>query len=148
MPFIPKFPEGCRHLNLALVSRTLAKHRLDLCAAAKELGVSQPDLRRLTWHDPKLLDEAKEACDLYANRCYSLMVQALSSSNRQKREWAAEAFLASPFAHGSPFSPAPSAPRPRPKLKSNKPLSEFFLEIHRQRALKKMAQHNDALSHP
>jgi hypothetical protein len=69
MPFIPKIPETCRRLDPDLVRRTLTKHRLDICAAAKELGVNRTDLRRLTWHDPKLLEEAKWACDLYVINC-------------------------------------------------------------------------------
>ena len=57
MPFIPKFPPGCAHLDLKEVERVLVRHRANLSEAAKELGVSRTDLRRLTWHSPKLLEE-------------------------------------------------------------------------------------------
>jgi hypothetical protein len=135
MPFIPKFPEACRHLDLDLVRRTLTKHRLDICAAAKELGVKQTDLRRLTWHDPKLLEDAKWACDLYVINCRSLMVEGLFSSNRRKQEWAIGHILSSAMAYGHPLATVSRAPRP--KVKSNRPLSPFFVEMNRQRALKK-----------
>ena len=49
MPYIPKAPASCDHLDLALVERVLTKHYGDITAAAKELGVSGPDLRHLIW---------------------------------------------------------------------------------------------------
>jgi hypothetical protein len=129
MPHKPKFPEACRHLDLVVVSHTLAKHRLDICGAAKELGVHRTDLRKLTWHDPKLLDEAKEAIELYAARCNGLMIDELHSSEGWRRRRAVEQILAS---HGHPLAPAP-----RPRVKSNKPPSEFVIEMNRQRVLEK-----------
>jgi hypothetical protein len=132
MPHKPKFPEGCRHLDLAVVSRTLAKHRLDICGAAKELGVHRTDLRKLTWHDPALLDVAREACELYAARCNGLMIEELYSPERWRRRRAREQLLVA-FDH-------PLAPAPRPKVKSNKPRSEFVLEMNRRRAIKKAAR--------
>jgi hypothetical protein len=142
MPFIPKFPEACRRLDLDLVRRTLEKHRLDICAAAKELGVNRTDLRRLTRHDPELLEEAKWACDLYVINCRSLMIEGLFSSNRRKQEWAVGQILSSSMAYGHPVATL-SRPRP-PKPKSNRPLSPFIVEMNRQRALKK-AERNRAI---
>jgi hypothetical protein len=129
MPHKPKFPEACRHLDLGAVSRTLAKHRLDICGAAKELGVNRTDLRNLTHHNPKLLDEAKEAIELYAARCNGLMIDELHSPQGWRRRRAVEQILAS---HGHPLAPAP-----RLKVKSNQPPSEFIMEKNRQWALKK-----------
>jgi hypothetical protein len=121
----------------------LTKHRLDICAAAKELGVNRTDLRRLTWHDPKLLDEAKWACDLYVVNCRSLMIRELFGPNKRKRERAAEQILSSSMAYGHPLATLPrSAPRPKPK--SNRPLSPFFVEMNRQKALKKAERENFA----
>jgi hypothetical protein len=125
MPFIPKFPEACRHLDLAVVSLTLAKHRLDICGAAKELGVHRTDLRKLTWHNPKLLDGAKEAIELYAARCTGLMIEELHSSERWRRRRAREQLLVA-------FDP-----KPKPK---NRPTSEFVLEMNRRYAIKKKAE--------
>jgi hypothetical protein len=135
MPFIPKMPESCRHLDRDLVRRTLTKHRLNICAAAKELGVNRTDLRQLTWHDPKLLDEAMEVCDLYLARCRSLMIQGLYSRNRRKQEWAVDQILSSSLAYGHPM--ATVAPARRPRVKSGKPWSPFVVEMNRQWALKK-----------
>ena len=56
MPHIPKVPASCVDLDLALVEQTLAKHRANVAATAKELGVPVSDLRRLTWAKPDLLD--------------------------------------------------------------------------------------------
>jgi hypothetical protein len=56
---LPRAPAGCADLDLGLVGRTLGKHYGDIPAAARELGVSIPDLRRLTWAKPKLLEEAE-----------------------------------------------------------------------------------------
>ena len=100
MTFISKFPPGCARLDLRRVAEVLTKHRADICAAAKELGVSRTDLRRLTWHNPKLLGGAHEAIDLYVIRCQGLMIQELSSPRRRIRERAAEQILASSLAAG------------------------------------------------
>ena len=131
MPFIPKFPEACRHLDLGLVRRTLVKHRANITAAAKELKVSRTDLRRLTWHDPKLLKPALEMCDLFTIRCTGVMIKALYSRNRRRREWGVDKILASPLAAGCPLAPAP-------KVKSTKPPSEFILEMRRRAAAKRV----------
>ena len=133
MTFISKFPEACRHLDLDLVRRTLTRHRLDISAAAKELGVNRTDLRRLTWHDPKLLGEALDACGLYVIRCNSRMIEGLSSPRQQVRDRAAEQIFASPMAYGHPLAAALTS-APRSKVKSTKPPSKFILEMNRRRA--------------
>jgi hypothetical protein len=143
MPFKPKFPEVCRHLDPAVVSRTLAKHRLNICAAAKELGVRRTDLTKLTWHDPKLLDEAMEACELCVIRCTSAMIEDLYSSKAWRRKRGVDRILASPLAYGDPL--AMLAPAPRPRIKSNKPLSAYHAELNRRHAIKK-AERLKALS--
>jgi hypothetical protein len=61
MPYIPKIPDSCIDLDLVLVERVLTKRLGDIHVAARELGVSGPDLRRLTWAKPHLLDGAHEA---------------------------------------------------------------------------------------
>jgi hypothetical protein len=43
MPYIPKVPDACAGLDLALVERRLAKHYGYNPAAARELGVFAPD---------------------------------------------------------------------------------------------------------
>jgi hypothetical protein len=108
-------------LCLAHVEQALTRHRADVCAAAKELQVSRTDLRRLTWRNPSLLRGGLELCDLYVARCTSLMIQALYSNNAQKRRWGVGQLLASPLAAGCSLALAP-----RPKVKSNKPPSEWM----------------------
>ena len=111
MPFIPKFPPGCAHLDLREVERVLVRHRANISEAAKELGVSQTDLRKLTWHSPKLLEEALLWCDVYVNRCNGLLIEALHSKSRRRREWASDKILSSSMAYGHLFARAPPARR-------------------------------------
>ena len=107
MPFIPKFPPGCAHLDLKEVERVLIRHRANISEAAKELGVSRTDLRRLTWHKPKLLEEALLWCGVYVSRCDGLLIQALDSKSRRKREWAVDKLMLSGMGYGHLLSPAP-----------------------------------------
>jgi hypothetical protein len=134
MPFIPKMPEACRNLDRNLVRGTLTRHRLDICAAAKELGVKRTDLCRLTWHDPKLLDEARDVCDVYLHRCRSLLMSALRSPRARKREWAAERILGSSLFGAQPLSPLL---QPAPRRKGPTHMSPLLVEMYRRRALKK-----------
>jgi hypothetical protein len=106
LPFIPKFPPGCAHLDLKEVERVLTRHRANISEAAKELGVSRTDLRRLTWHNPKLLEEGLIWCEVYVGRCNGLLIQALNSKSRRRREWAADRILSSSLGYGNPFAPA------------------------------------------
>jgi hypothetical protein len=107
MPFKPKCPAGCDHLDFELVSRTLAKHFGDVVQSAKELGVSRADLRRLTWHDPKLLDLAHEEMELVVLRARGELIKALDSEDPKRRMWAADGILASHLAKDHPLGPAP-----------------------------------------
>ena len=107
MPFIPKFPPGCAHLDLKEVERVLIRHRANISEAAKELGVSRTDLRRLTWHKPKLLEEALLWCGVYVSRCDGLLIRALDSKSRRKREWAVDKLMSSGMGYGYLLSPAP-----------------------------------------
>ena len=83
MPFIPKTPDSCRDLDLVHVSRMLAMHCGDFYPAARELGVSGSDLRRLTWAKPHLLDEAHEEMELVVLRARSELITAIYSGNSQ-----------------------------------------------------------------
>jgi len=115
LPFIPKFPPGCSHLDLKEVERVLVRHRANINEAAKELGVSRTDLRRLTWHNPKLLEEALLWCDVYVSRCHGLLIEALDSKSRRRREWASDKLLSSSLAYGHLFASA-LAPAPRARV--------------------------------
>jgi hypothetical protein len=106
MPFVPKTPDSCRDLDLAHVSRTLAKHYGYFPSAARELGVSPGDLRRLTWAKPKLLDEAHEEMELTVLRGRGELIQALFSDNPRRRMWGADRMLSSWMARDIPLARA------------------------------------------
>ena len=106
MPFVPKVPDSCRGLDLAHVSRTLTKHYGYFPSAARELGVSPADLRRLTWSKPKLLDDAHEEMDLAVIRAKGELINALFSDNPRRRMWGADRMLSSWMARDSPHARA------------------------------------------
>jgi hypothetical protein len=106
MPFIPKTPDSCRDLDLVHVSRMLAMHCGDFYPAARELGVSGSDLRRLTWAKPHLLDEAHEEMELVVLRARSELITAMHSGNARRRMWAADWILSSWMARDNPLAPA------------------------------------------
>jgi hypothetical protein len=106
MPVIPKTPDSCRDLDLVHVSRMLAKHCGYFPAAARELGVSRTDLRRLTWAKPRLLEEAHEEMELVVLRARSELITAMYSGNSRRRMWAADWILSSWMARDNPLAPA------------------------------------------
>ena len=106
MPFIPKTPDSCGDLDLVHVSRMLAKHCGYFPAAARELGVSRTDLRRLTWAKPRLLEEAHEEMELVVLRARSELITAMYSGNSRRRMWAADWILSSWMARDNPLAPA------------------------------------------
>jgi hypothetical protein len=63
------------------------------------------------------------------------MIRALYSNNAQKRRWGADKILASPLGAGCPLAPAL-----RPKVKSNKPPSEWMLQQKAAAAAKRRAR--------
>ena len=116
----PKPPAACADLDLALVARTLSKHLADIPAAARELGVSTPDLRRLTWARPDLLEAAEIECMGIVSRAMSVLFEALDSDEPRRREWAAEKILSSYLARDHPFAPAR---RGRARAQTSEPAS-------------------------
>jgi hypothetical protein len=103
---LSKVPAGCEHLDLELVSRTLARRYGDIPAAARELKVSIPDLRRLTWSKPKLLDAAQDERDVIIAIAVGRLISALDSDDPGRRQWAAEKILGSYLARDHPLAPA------------------------------------------
>jgi hypothetical protein len=103
---LPKVPASCEHLDLALVERVLAKHYGDISRAAKELGVSGPDLNRLTWSKPKLLEEAElERMGVIA-RAWGQLIEALYSDDPRRQMWASDKIMSSWLARDHPLAPA------------------------------------------
>jgi hypothetical protein len=103
---LPKAPASCEHLDLALVERVLAKHYGDIPRAAKELDVSGPDLNRLTWAKPKLLEEAELARMGVIARAMGEVIQAIYSDDPLRQMWGADKMLASWLARDHPLAPA------------------------------------------
>jgi hypothetical protein len=101
-----KIPDSCADLCPAKVERILEKHFGDIYAAARELGVSGPDLRRLTWAKPGLLENALEELELVVIRAHGQLIEALDSDDPQRRQWAADKILSSWLARDHPFAPA------------------------------------------
>ena len=103
---MPKVPPSCAHLDLALVERTLAKHYGDIPGAARQLRVSIPDLRRLTWARPEVLEEAEDRCGEVVAHVHSVLIGAIYSDDPQRQMWVADKILSSWIARDHPLAPA------------------------------------------
>jgi hypothetical protein len=57
---VPKVPDSVAHLDSEVVIEVLSRHGVNVSDAARELGVTSADLRRLLWANPKLTDAAVE----------------------------------------------------------------------------------------
>ena len=106
MPPIPKPPASCANLDLAVVKRVLTKHFGDIPRAAKELGLSGPDLNRLTWAKPKLLEEAEDRRGEVIARAWGQLIEALYSDDSDRQMWASDKILSSWLARDHPLAPA------------------------------------------
>jgi hypothetical protein len=103
---LPKAPAACADLDLAEVSRVLAKHYGDIPASARELKVSGPDLRHLTWARPKVLEAAQDQCDLVVARAWGVLIEALYSNDLRRQMWASDKIMSSWLARDHPLAPA------------------------------------------
>jgi hypothetical protein len=103
---MPKVPAACADLDLALVGRTLAKHYGDIPAAARELKVSGPDLRHLTWARPEVLEEARDRCEDVVARAWGQLIEALYSDDLRSQMWACDKIMSSWLARDHPLAPA------------------------------------------
>jgi hypothetical protein len=101
-----KVPAACADLDLAQVSGVLAKHYGDIPAAARELHVSIPDLRRLTWARPEVLEEARDRCEEVVARAWGELIKAVYSDDPRRQQWGADKILSSWLARDHPLAPA------------------------------------------
>jgi hypothetical protein len=101
-----KVPPSCEDLCPAKVERMLEKHFGDIYAAARELGVPGPDLRRLTWAKPWLLENALEEHELVVQRAMGIVIQALYSDDPRRQMWASDRIMSSSLARDHPLAPA------------------------------------------
>jgi hypothetical protein len=102
-----KAPASCEDLCPAKVVRALERSFGQIPAAARELGISMPDLRRLVSAQPALLEEALEELELAVIQAQSVVIQALDSPDWRRRAWASDKIMSSHLARGHPLSPAP-----------------------------------------
>jgi hypothetical protein len=101
-----KVPSSCEDLSPAKVERMLERHFGHIPSAARELGVPAPDLRRLTWAQPKLLERALEDLELMVLQAKSRVIEALYSDDPQRMQWASDKIMSSTMARNSPFATA------------------------------------------
>jgi hypothetical protein len=71
----------------------LARHFGDFVAAARELGVARKDLRKLTWHNPRVLKAAHERMELFRIGVKSKILEAVYSRSAKRRRWAVDAMF-------------------------------------------------------
>jgi hypothetical protein len=101
-----EIPAACADLDLARVSRVLAKHYGDIPASARELRVPAPDLRRLTWTEPRLLEKAEDRCGEVVARVWGELIEALYSDDLRRQMWASDKIMSSHLARDHPLAPA------------------------------------------
>jgi hypothetical protein len=106
MSSLPRPPASCADLDLAVVKRVLTKHYGGIPVAAKELGVSGPDLKRLTWAKPKLLEEAEDRRVEVIARAWGQLITALYSDDVDRQMWASDKIMSSWLARDHPLAPA------------------------------------------
>ena len=93
MPFVPQRPPALKHLSSEAASAVLAKHFGDIAKAAKELNISRTDLRKLTWHNPRILNAAHERMDLFRIGVRSKILEAVWSCSAKRRRWGFDAMF-------------------------------------------------------
>jgi hypothetical protein len=82
----------------------------DLPKASALLKVPQFKLEREVRRHPNLQRILNEELQIAVSRSRSELLDALSSPNDRRREWAATKILASRIAQNDPFAPAPAQP--------------------------------------
>ena len=85
-------PASCRELDLAVVEAALVKHRCNVAAAARALGVPASDLRRLVTWGP-LAAAVSEQVEQAIDRAEAVLLDGLDSPDVMMRLKAASALL-------------------------------------------------------
>jgi hypothetical protein len=93
MPHVPQRPPALDHLSDEAASVVLAKHFGDVVKAAKELNVDRKDLRRLTWHNPRILKASHERMGLFRIGVRSKIIEAVWSRSAKRRRWGVDAMF-------------------------------------------------------
>jgi hypothetical protein len=106
MPSRTKAPASCEDLCPAKVVRALERSFGQIPPAARELGISMPDLRRLVSAQPALLEEALEEHELAVVKAMSVVIEALFSNDPRRQMWASDKIMSSWLARDHPLAPA------------------------------------------
>jgi hypothetical protein len=101
-----KAPASCEDLCPAKVVRALERSFGQIPAAARELGISMPDLRRLVSARPALLEEALEELELAVIMAQGVLIAALYSDDLRRQMWASDKIMSSWLARDHPLAPA------------------------------------------
>ena len=84
LPHVPKRPPELEHLTDEAASAALALHYGNFTLAARELGVDRQLLRRLFWHNPRIMDTSKERTELFHSMVIDELVVQLNSQSYAK----------------------------------------------------------------
>jgi hypothetical protein len=84
VPYIPPRPPELDHLTDEAASAALASHYGNFTLAARELGVDAKLLRRLFWHNPRIMDTSKERTELFHSMVIGELVSQLNSVSYAK----------------------------------------------------------------
>jgi hypothetical protein len=126
-------PLALNHLSDEAASIVLARHFGDIVKAARELGVDRKDLRRLTWHNPRILKAAHERIELFRIGVKSKILQAVYSRSAKRRRWGFDAMFDSYEFRDQLFAGALLAPAPREVAKAVDP-DHGWLALEREAA--------------
>ena len=117
MPYIPRRPAALAHISDEAAAKALSRHFGAMVPAARELGISAPELRRLTWANPAILDASHERMSLFVFCRKDEIMRGLYSSRGSERRRAIAQMAANPGLFGdvdqSAFALLAPAPRGR-----------------------------------
>ena len=112
----PKRPPSLEHISEDAAARALSRHFGDFVKAARDLNVKRTDLRKLSWHNPRILDAAHERMDLFIFVQRDEIMSGLNSKVASVRRRAVDRMVANPMLFGDldhPLAPAPRVRGPR-----------------------------------
>ena len=100
MPMFSRRPASLAHISDEAAAKALSRHFGDMVPAAKDLGISAPELRRLTWANPAILDAAHERMSLFVFCRKDEIMRGLHSRRASDRRRAVDGMAANPGLFG------------------------------------------------
>jgi hypothetical protein len=123
------------HVSDEAASIMLARHFGDFVAAARELGVARKDLRKLTWHNPRILKASHERMELFRIGVKSKIIEAVYSPSAKRRCWGYDALCDSyEFRDSLLASAGLLAPAPRERSAPVAPIVDARLVLEQEAA--------------